>query len=106
MAAIASASRVLLGMPELSEDPVVVVQEKARLAVEDGNMADLVFNPFECRVAGDPGVDDAPSLDFHYHKYIHDREEGGVVLRENSIGPISEGTGVDCRRFCRYRDRT
>ena len=82
VAAMALASSTRFWMSELSEDPIVVVQQETRLLVEGGKVTDLVFDPFERRISGGIEVDDAPRLDLHDHEYVDDSEEGGVLNHE------------------------
>ena len=81
-AAMAFRSGAGLGISELPEDPIVVVQEKARLAVESRDTADLVFDPRKRRVVGDFDVDDAPRFELHDDEHVEDCEKGSVLGHE------------------------
>ena len=82
VAAIASSFRTLLWTPKLSEDSVVVVQEKARRATEGRSVKDLSLDPGQRGMLGDIDVNDPPCAQLHDHEYVDHGEEGSVLGQE------------------------
>jgi hypothetical protein len=68
--------------PELSEDAVVVVQQKSRLAISRGDVAGLDLHPVDrgalCRVA----EHDTPGADLHHDENVDGCEQRRVLRHE------------------------
>jgi len=71
-----------LAVTELTEDPIIVVDQEARALAPRGCLPDLLLHSGQPRAGGGVDQNDAPGGNLHDHEDVHDREQGGVLRQE------------------------